>query len=422
MLRTVVYSAIFILLSTSAYGWQWHGFVDGRSGLRLQDDESGGNQRQAILNELRGQIDLSHSSDWAEWRLRSDFIIDEAAGEHRLDLELGHGPIDLREANFLFFPHESVDVKVGRQILTWGTGDLLFINDMFPKDWQSFFIGRDEEYLKAPSDAVLVSFFPEWISVDLAYVPKFNSDRYISGERISYWNPLLNRHAGRDDSLNVTERSRWFQEDEISLRLYRDVGGTELAFYAYDGYWKSPVGYDMLTSEQTFPRLRVFGGSVRGDLFSGLFNIEAGYYDSRDDTQGKDPLVPNSEYRLLLGYEQEVVRNLSAAIQYYLESMQDFDDYRNNLPTSSDKKDRDRHVLTVRLTKQALSQNLQLSLFAYWSPTDHDGYLRPTVKYKMTDEVSLYLGANVFVGEDNHTFFGQFEDNSSLYLGARYSF
>lgn len=422
MLRSTIFTVMIILMTTSAYAWQWHGFVDGRSGLRFQDDDSGAKQRRAILNELRAQVDLSHSSDWAEWRLRSDVVVDEAAGEHRPDFKLGHGAIDLREANLLFFPHESVDVKVGRQILTWGTGDLLFINDLFPKDWQSFFIGRDEEYLKAPSDAVLVSFFPEWANVDLVYVPNFNSDRYISGKRISYWNPQLNRHAGRDDSLNVAKRSRWFQEDEISLRLYRDIDGIELALYAYDGYWKSPVGYDELSAEQTFPRLRVYGGSVRGDLLSGLFNIEAGYYDSGDDTQGDDPLVPNSEYRLLLGYEQEIVRNFTATMQYYLEYMQDYDDYRKNLPLGSDEKDRARHVITVRLTKQALSQNLQLSLFAYWSPSDHDGYLRPTLKYKMTDALSLYLGANIFVGEESHTFFGQFEDNSNLYLGVRYSF
>ena len=423
MVRSFTYTIFLLLImSTTVYGWQWHGFVDGRSGLRIQDDDSDANQRRSILNELRGQVDLSHSSDWAEWRLRSDFVVDEAAGEQNLDLEQGHGVIDLREVNLVFFPHDSVDIKLGRQILTWGTGDLLFINDMFPKDWQSFFIGRDEEYLKAPSDAVLVSFFPEWVNVDLVYIPKFNSDRYITGERISYWNPMLNRHAGRNDSLGVDERSSWFEEDEVSLRLYRDVSGYELALYGYDGFWKSPVGYDAVQAQQTFPRLRVFGGSIRGDLLSGLFNLEAGYYDSRDDRNGDDQLVPNSEYRLLAGYEQEVARNFSAAFQYYLEYMEDYSAYRQTQPVGSVKKDRARHVVTLRLTKQALSQNLQLSLFGYWSPSDRDGYLRPTLKYKASDALSLYLGANVFVGEENHTFFGQFEDNSNLYLGLRYSF
>ena len=44
-------------------------------------------------------------------------------------------------------------------MLTWGTGDLLFINDLFPKNWKSLAIGRDDEYLKDPSGAVKASFF-----------------------------------------------------------------------------------------------------------------------------------------------------------------------------------------------------------------------------------------------------------------------
>lgn len=90
-----------------------------------------------------------------------------------------------------------MDVKLGRQVLTWGTGDLLFINDLFPKDWESFFIGRDTEYLKAPSDAFTASLFFAPLNVDLIYVPIFNNSTYINGSRLSYWNPLLERIAGR---------------------------------------------------------------------------------------------------------------------------------------------------------------------------------------------------------------------------------
>jgi len=31
-------------------------------------------------------------------------------------------------------------------------------------------------------------------------------------------------------------------------------------------------------------------------------------------------------------------------------------------------------------------------------------------------------GANVFLGESDTSFFGQFEDNSNVYAGARYAF
>ncbi len=34
-----------------------------------------------------------------------------------------------------------LDLRLGRQIITRGVGDLVFINDVFPKDWSAFFPG-----------------------------------------------------------------------------------------------------------------------------------------------------------------------------------------------------------------------------------------------------------------------------------------
>lgn len=124
----------------------------------------------------------------------------------------------------------------------------------------------------------------------------------------------------------------------------------------------------------------------------------------------------------LLGYEQELRRNLSAALQYYLEYMQDYGAYERSLPSGQPARDQDRHVLTLRLTQLAMNQNLELSLFTYWSPSDADFYLRPAVEYKVTDEVKVFLGANIFGGRDKHTFFAQFENNTNVYTGVRYSY
>jgi len=60
---------------------------------------------------------------------------------------------DLREG-YLDFSHKAWDVRVGRQILTWGVGDLVFINDVFPKDYAAFFSGCPLEYLKLGVEAV----------------------------------------------------------------------------------------------------------------------------------------------------------------------------------------------------------------------------------------------------------------------------
>jgi len=396
-----------------------HGFFDLRAGMRLQNDAY---QRDVSLLEGRMQLDYGRQFEAFFVRLRGDLIGDEITSGDSLDLDRGRGFFDLREANLLFSPTDSMDVKIGRQILTWGTGDLLFINDLFPKDWQSFFIGRDQEYLKAPSDAALVSIFPTWGTLDLALTPVFDSDRYLSGRRLSYWNPQLGRIAGRDAVIDADQPDTWFEDYELALRASKNLAGYELALYGYRGFWKSPVGFDPSSGRAYSPRLNVVGASARGPLRGGIGNLEVGYYDSDDDRGGRDPLLPNSELRYLVGYERELIKELTAAGQFYLEQLLDYNQYRKNLPPGQQVRDEFRQVLTLRLTKLMLQQTLTLSLFAYWSPSDQDYYLRPNLKYKVTDNWLLTAGGNLFGGEQKHTFFAQLEDNSNIYAGVRYSF
>ena len=396
-----------------------HGFVDLRAGVRTQDDPY---ERDTSLGEVRIQTDISKMADMATLQVRADFLYDDVSQDTDLDLEDGTGEIDLREANVLFFPFGLMDIKIGRQILTWGTGDLLFINDLFPKDWQSFFVGRDEEYLKAPSDAFFISLFPDFVSIDVAYTPRFDSDRYISGKRLSFWNPMLERRSGRDRIVDANRPDEWFEDDEIAIRVYRHVGGYQLALYGYNGFWKSPKGMDPVTANATFPKLWAYGASLQGPLRNGIFSLEVGHYVSDEDESGKDAFVPNSEVRLLAGYEREMARNLTARLQYYVEYMQDYDNYRASLGDNQKTRDEDRHVVTLRLTKLIFNQNMILSFFAYYSPSDEDAYLRPMVKYKLTDNWLVMAGGNIFAGEEDHTFFGQFAKDSNVYGAVRYSF
>ena len=390
-----------------------HGFLDLRGGVRTQSDPA---EDTETLGEVRLQFDAMQYTDRATVQLRADFLYDGIEDDHDIDLETGAGWIDLREANILVSPVPVADMKIGRQILTWGTGDLVFINDLFPKDWVSFFSGRDEEYLKAPSDALFVSLFPPAVNIDIAYTPRFDPDRYLDGERISFFG------GGQDAPVHADVPGDWFDDQEIALRLSRTLGGIELAGYGYHGFWKSSAGMDAGSGRALFPALDVIGASARGQLGPGIANFETGYYQSSDDESGKDPLVRNSEARALLGYQRELARDLSATAQYYLEFMMDHDDYARSLPEGAPPTDEDRHVVTLRLTRQLMSQNLTLSVFGFYSPSDKDGYLRPGVSYKVTDAWLLTAGGNAWFGDDDHTFFGQFEDNSNLYAGARYSF
>ena len=389
---------------------EYHGFYEFRGGYRLQNDPF---EKDMSIMEGRYQFDLLSFREWGDVKVKGDVYGDAVTEE---------GVFDLREANLFARPTDIMDLKLGRQVLTWGTGDLVFINDLFPKDWQSFFIGRDVEYLKAPSDAVKVSFFADWVNIDVAYTPEFDSDRFPSGERISYWNPMLRRRAGLDNKLAIDRRNQFFEEDEVALRLYRNIGSYELAFYVYWGYWKSPGGFNAATGQAIFPELYVYGTSLRGTVGKGIGNMELGYYDSIDDRSGSDFLINNCEMRYLLGYTQEIARDFTAGVQYYVEQMLDYGNYEDNLPASMPARDEFRHLTTLRLTRLLMNQNLRLSLFTYYSPSDEDVYMRPIANYKATDSLTIEVGSNIFFGDEPHTFFNQFRNNTNLYTGVRYSF
>ncbi len=406
----------------------FNGFIEGRLGGRTQNQNY---ERDISIGEIRLQTDIEYEKKGITGKFVADFLYDGVVENTELDLENGDGFMDLREANLAFSPFDFMDVKIGRQILTWGLGDLIFINDFFPKDWNSFFNGRDEEYLKSPSDAFKMSLFSETINLDFVYTPRHDESRYIDGRRLSFFSPNLMRPSGENDAIvDGNERNDFFNEDEIAMRLYRNFGSAEVAIYHFNGYWGTPEGQNS-SGEYFFPELQIWGASLRTPFGKGILSLEAGYYDSHEDKDGKNAFIRNSEARYLVGYEQELFSNFTTNLQYYTERMQDHGDYLANLPAGMPIKDNIREVWTLRFTHLMMQQKLILSLFNYYSPTDKDGYVRPKITYKATDSLMVEFGGNVFWGKEeilttgvseHTTFFGQFEDNSNVFAGIRYTF
>ncbi|MEK7280278.1 MAG: hypothetical protein AAB090_06485, partial [Nitrospirota bacterium] len=171
-----------------------------------------------------------------------------------------------------------------------------------------------------------------------------------------------------------------------------------------------------------FQRLGVYGASVQGSGLDGIISIEAGYYDSLDDTDGTDPTIPNPQTRFLIGYQRQIWEDFTMSLQYYLEYMHHHGEFIQSLPAGSPGQDRIRELITLRLTQLYLYQTLRLSLFAFYSPTDDDYYLIPEIGYNINDAMSITGGFNIFGGTNTTTFFGQFDKDDNIYTYLRYEF
>ena len=394
----------------SAGGLRWTGFVEAAVGGRLQNDALVGDT--LTLGDVRARLETEWSNDKVTIDFKADAWYDAVPDE--LDA-------DIRELSLAVSPTAQTDLVIGRQVLTWGTGDLLFLNDLFPKDWVSFFAGRDTEYLKAPSNAVRATWYSKPVNIDLAWTPVFESDVYLDGERFSFFSPLAGGSVAPKPPLDALEPGKDSSNGEFALRLFKTINGHEYALYAYSGYFHQPSA--LTTSlEPTFAPMSALGASYRRPLMSGLFNAETSYYQSRDDTAGTNPLIPNDQYRLLLGYEREAITNFTVAFQYYLEWTRDYDELIANSFAPEFEPDEYRQVITNRLSYRASQDKLTLSLFTFFSPTDKDFYFRPAIDYRYSDQWSFSGGANLFGGDQPHTFFNQFADNSNAYVRVRYNY
>jgi hypothetical protein len=396
------------------------GFWEYRYGERLRDTDLHG---QTSLNETRLHVALDQPGERLSFEAAADFLYDDLAASRQIDLESGEGWFDLRRLNLLWKPLPAVDLRLGRQIITWGTGDRVFLNDTFPKD-SRYWLGRDIEYVKAPSDAARVSWYTPLANLDVVYTPRFDASRYVNGERLSFWSDPAGRLVGRDDVIDVAKPARWFEDDELALRLYRNYEGAELALYAYDGFYRSPAGFDPNTGKFLFPRLRTLGASARTPVGRGILNLEFAHWASRDDADGTDPFISNGENRYLLGYEWEARRDFTVNLQYYATQMHDHGSYTANLPADVPERPAFRHTITVGLTRLLLGQKLRLSWFSLYTPRNGDFYARPEVNYQIDDQWSLEIGANWFDNANDEPFaeLGQFKYNSNVYGMVRYSF
>jgi len=387
-----------------------HGFIQGNYGINTASANPDG--RDAKLTEERVQLKLEADQGPFSFFLKTDLAWDHLDDQE--NLELREGTLD--------YAASSWDLKLGRQMVTWGLGDLVFINDVFPKDYEAFFAGRPLEYLKKGVDGIKIGLYPGFASFEVIALPRFTANHFPDAKRFWQFDPL----PGVSNRQTV-EPSSSLENTEVAVRAYRDLAGFDLSLYGYRGFFRQPAMQLDDPAPPTrltlwYPRLAVYGASLQGSALDGVVSLEGGYYDSRDDRAGNDPLIPNSQARFLLGYQRQFWEDFTVGLQYYGERMLDYGDYAATLPFGMPAEKRLHHLVSVRLTQLLRHQTVKLSLFAFRGLSSADYLINPEVKYNLTDQLWLAVGANFFGGGEPWTQFGQLDRNDSIYFQTRYEF
>ncbi|VAX25712.1 hypothetical protein MNBD_NITROSPINAE04-1218 [hydrothermal vent metagenome] len=408
---------LFMILCLSpksfAFELEWHGFTQAHTAAKTTAKYPGDKREDIFVGAEKLRLQLSGSSDdgAAGFTVKADLANDSVNNETYNDL---------REM-YMDYSGNAFDLRVGRQIITWGVGDLLFINDVFPKDWQALFTGEPMEYMKLGSDAVKLNIYADTVTMELVVTPFFRQDNLPSSKI------FISNASSSSLSYETQMPDHTFDNAETALRLSVPIFGFDSSLYAYRGFWRSPSGAPDDVSDPTllimsFSPLAEYGFSVQGNVATGVLSLEGGYYDSVDDRDGTDPFVPNSQWRYLVGFQKQFGADTVISAQYYGESMVNYEEYLNNAPESAMPVKQNHQYVTLRFTRFFIYQTLKFNVFGYYSPDEEDYYVIPEIRYTLTDGMWTAIGANIFGGKKEYTFFGQFDKNDNVYAVLRYEF
>lgn len=359
-----------------------------------------------VLQELRAQVEWQYDADWLTIKTTTDFVANGVVDSLQ---------VDVRELVFQAAIGEQTDVRVGRQIMSWGVGDYVFLNDLFPKNWQAFFNGRDDEYLKAAANAVQLSHYFEQGNIQLVWFPRFTPDDFINGQYFSYFNSLINEQSS---NRVLAQRSH---DSEVALRIFKRFDTLEIGLYGHWGKEKTPRSIQVASGgEAYFSTMHTYGASISSPVLGGLLKAEVSYSTSKEDERGTNPLISNSVFKALIGYDTELFPKLTGSWQAYIEAEQDYAEMQQTWPDTMRLSSRHRVMFTQLYRYQLWQDTLTLNLLHMHSTSDKDGYVRFSAAYRYSDQWQITLGSNVFYGNFQDSFFGQFTEGSNAYLRVRH--
>jgi hypothetical protein len=407
-----IFSTFMLALAPSAAtaeGISWNGFVQSHVAARTSSvDCPAGTECDFPAADLRGELEAEgkNAAGNADFFGRFDLLRDFALDETRLGTRELYG--DLRST--------MLAARLGRQVITWGVGDLLFINDTFPRDQVALFTGQPQQYFKLGSDALKLNAYPAPANLELV-ITGFRPDNTPDSRRFVLADPLPTGLPRRTE-----EPGSRPEELETSGRVFGYLDNWELSGYASRTHYHSPARrVTMGEIVGTFPRLNTLGASLTGPAVKGVLSLEAGYYDSPQDRDGRDPSVENSQFRGLVGYSRQLWDDTTLGLQLYGEWMRNYSAYRETLPAGFPVKDYLRRVATFRFTQLFAHQTITFNVFAFVGLSEKDHYVIPSLRYAFSDNLWAEIGANVFGGNRNGTF-GSLQDNRNVYLTVRFAF
>ncbi len=345
-------------------------------------------------------------------------------GTDSLDLRLREIYLDLYFENF--------DLRIGKQQIVWGKADGVFITDVVSPLNLTEFLLPDFDEIRTGVNAVKFDYYLGNNTFEVIWLANFTPTELPSTNSIWYVQPDFPITPTFDWSKSEVTPS--LSNSEVFVKYSALTSKIDFEFMGGYTWADNPIMHvqkefgmnpsttpptPMLTAINITPeyhRLFLGGGSFSTEIKGVILRGEGAYYNGKsfltEDPLATDALIEKDYLHYLVGLDFSI-KSVKFSTQFIQEAILD---YNENMIDEELQ-----NTMTFMTRFDMLRETMHLELFSYIGLTSEDALIRPKITYDFDDSFSILLGSNIFLGDDEGRF-GQYKDNSMIYLKLKYNF
>ena len=328
--------------------------------------------------------------------------------------------VELREIYLEGSPFGSLDIKLGKQILTWGVANSLRVVDVLnPTDSREFGMTELED-VRLPIAMTKLDYYLGDLKLEAVAVHQieFNKSAPFGGD----YNPSTQK-------LTEVIPESSMENTEYGLALIGTFGGWDASLH-WAQYFDDSSHFKITkitiipgvgvvpTLEQRHSRLTMGGATLSIPSGNFLWKAEAAKLLGMEFALVTDKIFSRTD--ALVGAEYSGWSDTSLTLEFGVQHLNDFD---LKLEASPNSQLEDRIATTISFLQDYIHQTLHLRMFGMMiGKSGQDGGVnRMSLEYDVMDAFSVSGGVMLYQTGDN-AYFRSLNENDRLFFEARYSF
>jgi len=320
-------------------------------------------------------------------------------------------------------------LTIGKQQIVWGKADGLKVLDVVnPQNFQEFVLD-DFDDSRIPLWSINVEIpFSETL-LQLILIPDQTYNKFAKqGTLYGFTSPLVS--PAIPASTNVVlqplkKPDHAIQDSDIAIRVSSFLNGWDVTLNYLYHYFDTPVFFrdidltmtiPLVTLKPEYKRSHLLGGSFSNAFGSLTLRGELAYsfnrYYSINDINNVDGVIQSDEFAYVLGFDWQGIENTFISVQLFQTYI-----FKDNPGLFQDQLDT---TLTFLYRQTFYNETLSFDTLLLHNINNDDGLLRPKVKYQIQDDTNIWLGFDIFYG-DNNGLFGQFDETDRIVAGIEWS-